>query len=163
MPFPELSAKPQPIRSGFTALIASKPSSETTTVQNQVVGAAAGEVMQRQNQNQVQKGIFPRQKAQEHMGVPSAAGGNWGRIAGPSLLTETPPTQWGIQFICGVGTGLCWAWAGQQKSKSCANLPGIPAQNASQPNCFFWASVKAWMGNLYWCAVSEIPFGFVLL
>lgn len=76
LPFPELSAKPQPIRSGFTALIASKPSSETTTVQNQVVGAAAGEVMQRQNQNQVQKGIFPRQKAQEHMGVPSAAGGN---------------------------------------------------------------------------------------
>lgn len=36
-------------------------------------------------------------------------------------------------------------------------------ENPRQPKCFFWDTVKAWRGNLYWWAIREIPFGFVLL
>lgn len=140
-----------------------------------MVGAAVGGVMQRQNQNQVQKSIFLRQKSTRAGRNGSAQHSGWeqrqGSITGPLLLTETPLTWWCIEFIsASLAWALCCAKPVQDRSSPRAVLTyscyqeSQAAENSNQPNPFFWATVKAWRGNLYWrCAVREIPFGFVLL
>lgn len=103
--------------------------------------------MQRQNQNQGQKSIFPRQQT-------PGAGTNGsaqhsrreqeqGRMTRLWLPPEMPLTlHWVHLGIPGVGTVLCQAPVGQRTSGGC--------QNPKQPKCFFWDTVKAWRGSLYW-------------
>lgn len=95
MPFLELSAKPLPSKSGFTALPASKPCSGTTTGQKKVVRATVCQV--RQNKNEVQNSILLSQVTTgAGSNVPGTAGGKVGRtvITRSLLLTETS-----VEFI----------------------------------------------------------------
>lgn len=101
--------------------------------------------MQRQNQNQGQKSIFPRQQTPGAGTNGSAQHSGWeqeqGRITGPWLPPEMPPTlHWVHLGIPGVGTVLRQAPAGEKTCGGC--------ENPRQPKCFFWDTVKAWRGNL---------------
>lgn len=71
----------------------------------------------------------------------------------PWLPPEMPLTL--HRLHPGVGPVLHQPPAGEQMCGGC--------ENPRQPKCFFQDTVKAWRGNLYWWAVREIPFGFVLL
>lgn len=116
---------------------------------------SSGGVMQRQNQNQGQKSIFPRKQTPGAGTNGSTQHSRWeqeqGRITRPWLPPEMPlMLHWAHLGIPGVGTVLCQAFAGQW---SCGGF-----ENPRQPKCFFWDTVKAWRGNLYWWAIKEIPF-----
>lgn len=109
--------------------------------QNQVVGTAGGGVMQRQNQNLVQKSIFLRQKTTGAGTNGSAQCSEWeqrqGGITGP-----LPLICWCIEFI---SASLCCAKPLQDSGSLRAVLAyqqPQAAENSSQINCFFWVPVK---------------------
>lgn len=145
LPFLELSAKPLPIRRGFSAILAWKPGSETTTGQDQGVELCKGKTRIR-----VKRAFSPERKLleQEQMGVPSTGGGNRSKAGSPG-----PGSHQRCPWHC---TELPWhPWC-----RHCGRPGGCQNPN---PKCFFQDTVKAWRGNLCWWAVREIPFGFVLL
>lgn len=130
LPSLELSAKPLPIRRGFSAILASKPGSETTTGQDQV-----GELRKGKTRIRVKRAFSPERKLleQEQMGVPSTGGGNRSK-AGPPGPGSHQRCPWHCtEFTL---TSLC-----------CSSLCRRPGgcQNPN-PKCFFQDTVKAWRG-----------------
>lgn len=119
MPFLELSAKPLPSKSGFTALPASKPCSGTTTGQKKVVRATVCQV--RQNKNEVQNSILLSQ-------VTTGAGSNerawysrWeSRQDGYHQVLAADRDLCRVHLsILGLRSVLCQDRTGHEKSEGC--------------------------------------------